>query len=484
MFENLSEKLEGVLKNLRGQGQITEDNVKHAMRDVKLALLEADVNYKVVKDFVSHVQQKALGEDVLHSVTPGQQMVKIVYDELVEILGGPEVKFSLQPGRPHVILMLGLQGSGKTTFCGKLATRLKREGWKPLLVACDIYRPAAIDQLKVVGGSAGVPVFSQGTNRPAPAIAAAGVEHAREQGSNLVIIDTAGRLHINDVLMDELVDIKSGTKPTYTFLVADAMTGQDAVVSASTFNEKVGVDGVCLTKMDGDARGGAALSIKSITGKPVTFIGSGEKLEDLQEFFPERMASRILGMGDIVSLVEKAQEHFDEKQAMELQKKMRKASFTLQDFLDQMQQVKKMGPLKGLLEMIPGVGSALKDVDIPEKEMKRVEAMIQSMTTEERENPDILSGSRRARVARGSGATPQEVNALIAQFEQARKMMKGVMQMQDKMRAAGVGEDGVPKASITGSNLSAKERAKRLQRKVYERRMRQQLAKKQRQKKK
>ena len=363
MFDSLSDKLEGVFKNLRGQGKITEGNVKDAMRDVRMALLEADVNYKVVKEFLGRVQEKALGEEVLLSVTPGQQLVKVIHDELVEILGGQNPPFALQTGRVNVILMLGLQGSGKTTFCGKLARRFAREGWKPLLVACDIYRPAAIHQLHVVGEQVGVPVFSQGTDKPAPQIARAGLDKARADGNNLVIIDTAGRLHINDVLMDELVAIKSAVQPTFTFLVADAMTGQDAVVSASTFNEKVGVDGVCLTKMDGDARGGAALSIRTITGKPVKFIGTGEKLEDLQEFFPERMASRILGMGDIVSLVEKAQEHFDEKEAMDIQKKMRTATFTLQDFLNQMQQVKRMGPLKGLLEMIPGVGSALKDGD-------------------------------------------------------------------------------------------------------------------------
>lgn len=484
MFENLSDKLEGAFKRLRGHGQITEANVREAMRDVKMALLEADVNYKVVKDFVAHVQEKSLGEDVLLSVTPGQQMVKIVYDELVEILGGDNTPFALQQGRTNVILMLGLQGSGKTTFCGKLAKRFAKEGWKPLLVACDIYRPAAVQQLHVVGEQAGVPVFSEGTNKPADRIALHGLEKARTDGQNLVIIDTAGRLHIDEVKMDELTAIKDGTHPSFTFLVADSMTGQDAVVSASTFNNKIGIDGVCLTKMDGDARGGAALSIKSITGKPVKFIGTGEKLEDLQEFFPDRMANRILGMGDVISLVEKAQEHFDEKQALEMQKKMRKASFTLQDFLDQMQQVKKMGPLKNLLELLPGVGSALKDVDIPEKDLKRTEAMIQSMTTEERNNPEILSGSRRARVARGSGVTPQEVNALITQFETARKMMKGMMTMTDRMKAAAAGADAGQRPSITGGNLSAQERAKRIHRKQFERKMRQQQLKKQRQKKK
>jgi signal recognition particle subunit SRP54 len=483
MFESLSDRLEGAFQKLRGHGQISETNVKEAMRDVKIALLEADVNYKVVKDFVGRIQEKALGQEVLLSVTPGQQMVKIVYDELVEILGGLNPPFALQSGKLNIILMLGLQGSGKTTFCGKMAKRFRGQGLKPMLVACDIYRPAAIHQLQVVGEMAGAPVHSEGTNVPAAQIARNGVEKARAEGCDVVIVDTAGRLHIDEVKMEELVDVKRSISPTFTFLVADAMTGQDAVTSASTFNERVGVDGVCLTKMDGDARGGAALSIKTITTKPVKFIGTGEKLDDLQEFFPERMASRILGMGDVVSLVEKAQEHFDEKQAVELQKKMRKASFTFQDFLDQMQQVRKMGPLKNLLEMIPGVGSALKDVDLPEKDMKRVEAMIQSMTTEEREDPNLLNGRRKERIARGSGTSMQEVNALISQFEAARKMMKGMMQMQDKMKASG-SADGSLKSSITGTNVSARERARRLQRKQYEKRMRQQQIKRLKQKKK
>jgi signal recognition particle subunit SRP54 len=485
MFDSLSDRLEGVFKNLRGQGKITEANVKEAMRDVRMALLEADVNYKVVKDFLGNVQAKALGDEVLLSVTPGQQMVKVIYDELVEVLGGQNPPFALQQGRTNVILMLGLQGSGKTTFCGKLARRFAKEGWKPMLVACDIYRPAAVHQLEVVGAQVGVPVFSAGITPPAAGIARRGLDAAKAEGRNLVIVDTAGRLHINDVLMDELVEIREAVKPSFTFLVADAMTGQDAVVSASTFNEKVGIDGVCLTKMDGDARGGAALSIKSITGKPVKFVGTGEKLEDLEEFFPDRMASRILGMGDIVSLVEKAQEHFDEKQAMDLQKKMRTASFTLQDFLDQMQQVKRMGPLKGLLEMIPGVGSALKGVDIPEKEMKRTEAIIQSMTAAERGEPSLLNGKRKERIARGSGTTPAEVNALIAQFEKARDMMRGMMEMTDRMRAAGGGADGEGmRSSITGAGISARERERRLQRKSFEKRMRQQQAKRARQRKK
>ncbi len=484
MFESLSERLDGAFKNLRGHGQITETNVKDAMRDVKMALLEADVNFKVVKEFVSRVQEKSLGEDVLLSVSPSQQMVKIIHDELVEFLGGETEPFGLQKGKTNVILMLGLQGSGKTTFCGKLAKRLVKEGFKPMLVACDIYRPAAVDQLHVVGQSAGVPVYSEGTDKPAPAIALRGLQKGQADGHDVVIVDTAGRLHINDVLMDELIDIKKNVNPTYTFLVADAMTGQDAVVSASTFNDKVGIDGVCLTKMDGDARGGAALSIKWITDKPVKFIGTGEKLEDLQEFFPERMAGRILGMGDVVSLVEKAQEHFDEKMAEDMERKMRKASFTLQDFLSQMQQLKKMGPLRNLLELLPGVGSQLKNIELPEKEMKRTEAIIQSMTLDERNEPSILSGPRRARIAKGSGTTPADVNALIKQFEMARKMMKGVMQFQEKAQAAGMNPDGTMKGSITGGNVSGSDREKRLNRKQFEKKMRQKQAKAARQKRK
>lgn len=483
MFENLTEKLESVFKNLRGQGQITESNVKQAMRDVKLALLEADVNYKVVKDFLARVQEKALGAEVLTSVTPGQQMVKIIYDELVRVLGGDNPPFQLEPGRTHVILMLGLQGSGKTTFCGKLAKRLAGQGWKPLLVACDIHRPAAVHQLHVVGQTAGVDVFSMGTDTPAPAIARAALDYARLHGHNLVIIDTAGRLHIDEVRMDELLAIKQAVQPTFTFLVADAMTGQDAVTSATTFHQKVGIDGVCLTKMDGDARGGAALSIHAMTGKPVKFIGTGEKLDDLQEFFPDRMASRILGMGDVISLVEKAQQHFDEKQAADLARKMRTASFDLEDFLAQMQQIKKMGPLRNLLELLPGVGTALKDVDIPESELKRTEAIILSMTPEERRNPAIIDGKRKLRIARGSGTTPQHINALLQQFDQAKRMMQGVMKLQDRARAAAGDGQSAP-TSVTGASLSARERAKRLQRKLFERRQRQQQIRRQKQRKK
>ncbi|MBI3735640.1 signal recognition particle protein, partial [Candidatus Sumerlaeota bacterium] len=362
-------------------------------------------------------------------VRPGQQIVKIVHDELVEMLGGTTAEFALQSGGTQIILLLGLQGSGKTTFAGKLSKFLMKHGFKPLLVACDIYRPAAIEQLHVVGRGVGVPVFDMGTQTPAPEIARQGIEAAKAKGCDLVIIDTAGRLHIDEVKMDELVELKNQVKPNYTFLVADAMTGQDAVNSASAFHAGVGIDGVCLTKIDGDARGGAALSIRAVTQKPIFFIGTGEKADDLEPFYPDRIASRILGMGDVVSLVEKAQETIDVKEAMELQKKMRRAQFTLQDFHDQVQKLKKMGPLTSLMKMIPGMGQMMKDMPIDDDAFVPMEAMIRSMTPQERENPDILDGSRRKRIAKGSGRTPQEVNEMLREFEQMRQMMSKMMQM-------------------------------------------------------
>ncbi|MFH0795032.1 MAG: signal recognition particle protein [bacterium] len=424
MFEALGEKFEILFKKLRGQGVITEKNVRDALREVRLALLEADVNFKVVKDFVQNVTQKAVGTEVLQSITPGQQLIKIVYDELVAIMGGHIEPININPGKLNVVLLLGLQGSGKTTLAGKLAKRYAKRGFKPMLVACDIYRPAAIHQLQVVGSQVSVPVFEMGDKVKPPKIVRGALELAERESRDLVIVDTAGRLHINEVLMDELVAVKAEAKPAFTFLVADAMTGQDAVNSAAAFNEKVGVDGVCLTKMDGDARGGAALSIRAVTSKPIRFIGVGEKLDDLEEFHPDRIASRILGMGDVVSLVEKAQQTFDEKAALELQKKIRKESFTLQDFLDQLRQVKKMGNFKDLLSMLPGVGSKLKEVDFDEGEVRHVEAIISSMTQAERENPSILNGSRRKRIAIGSGSSVAEINQLLSQFEESKKMMK------------------------------------------------------------
>jgi signal recognition particle subunit SRP54 len=427
MFEALGERLERIFKNLRGQGAITERNIRDAMHDVRLALLEADVNFRVVKDFISRVTEKAIGREVLSSISPGQQIIKIVHDELINTMGGPAQPFSLQSSTVNVILLLGLQGSGKTTLAAKLAKRYMKHGWKPLLVPCDVYRPAAIHQLKVVGNQVGVPTYDQGNQKKPALIAANALEFARTEGRDLVIIDTAGRLHINEVLMDELVEIKKAIHPQFTLLVADAMTGQDAVNSASAFNEQVGIDGVCLTKLDGDARGGAALSIKAVTGKPIVFVGVGEKLGDLEEFHAERLASRILGMGDVLTLVEKAQVAFDEKKAREMERKIRKQSFTLQDFLEQMQQVRKMGSLKDLIAMIPGLGRQVKDVELDDRAFASIEAMILSMTPEEREQPEVLNGSRRRRIAQGSGNSVQDINQLLKQFDETKRMMKQVL---------------------------------------------------------
>jgi signal recognition particle subunit SRP54 len=430
MFEALGDKFDAVFKKLRGESHLTEENIAAAMREVRMALLEADVNFKVVKDFTTHVREKALGQEVLTSVRPGQMFVKIVHDELVEMMGGAVAPFELQKGRMNVILLLGLQGSGKTTFAGKLALRCKKEGFSPLLVGCDIYRPAAIQQLHVVGKNIGVPVFDQGTNVPADQVAVAGVEEAKRRNCNLVIIDTAGRLHIDEVKMDELEAIKAKTKPHFAFFVADAMTGQDAVTSATQFNEHIGIDGVCLTKLDGDARGGAALSIRAVTGRPIYFVGVGEKAEDLEPFHPDRLAGRILGMGDIVTLVEKAQEGFDEKNAEEMQKKLRKEEFTLQDFMDQMNKVKKMGPLKGLMGMIPGMKDVMKQVgEIDDDAFKPMEALIQSMTPWERAHPDLIDGARRKRIAKGAGRDAAELNGMLKEFQQTRKMMSEMMKM-------------------------------------------------------
>ena len=480
MFESLTERLEGAFQKLRGHGQITESNVRDAMRDVRMALLDADVNFKVVKDFIARVQEKALGQDVLTSVTPGQQLVKIVNDELVEILGGESIPFEVPKGRLTVILMLGLQGSGKTTFCGKLAKRLIKEGRKSLMAACDIHRPAAVTQLQTIGGQVGAQVYAREAGIPAQQIAEEALRKARAEEFDVLIVDTAGRLHIDEVKMDELQEVKTRVNPNFTFLVADAMTGQDAVNSASAFTDKVGIDAVCLTKMDGDARGGAALSIRSITGKPVKFVGIGEKLEDLMEFHPERMASRILGMGDVVSLVEKAQEAFDEKQSQKLMHKMMNATFTLQDFLEQMQTMRKMGPLGDLLRLLPGVGSALKDVNIPEADMKRTEAIIQSMTQKERENPSLLNGSRRERIAKGCGRTVQEVNALVTQFEQTRKAMSAM----SKMGAAMKGRESGSLGSMTGAMIDSNRRTAVKVKKDHAKTLAKLQRKKERQKKK
>lgn len=423
MFQGLGDKLQETFKRLRGKGKLTEADVNEAMREVRMALLEADVNFKVVKDFVSKVKERSVGAEVLESLTPGQQVVKIVNEEMVALMGGVASKITIASKPPTVILLVGLQGAGKTTHAAKLALMLKKQGKRPLLVACDIYRPAAIKQLEVLGEQIKVPVYSQGQNPPAE-IAQASLQHASANGNDVVIVDTAGRLHINEELMAELQEIKAKVKPHEILLVVDAMTGQDAVNVAESFHNELGLDGVILTKLDGDTRGGAALSVKAVTGCPIKFAGVGEKMDALEAFHPDRMASRILGMGDVLTLIEKAQQNFDEKKAQEMEQKLRKAELTLDDFLEQMQQMKKMGPLSSIIEMIPGIGKQLKDVQINEKDMAHVEAIIRSMTAEERRKPVIIKESRKRRIAKGSGTSIQEVGRLIKQFEQMQKMMK------------------------------------------------------------
>lgn len=425
VFESLSEKLQAAFKGLTGRGKLTEKDVKEAMRTVKLALLEADVNFKIVKDFVQTVTDRAIGESVLNSLTPGQQVIKIVNEELTRLMGEKNVKLTVSPQSPTVYMLVGLQGAGKTTTAGKLAGILRKQGKKPLLVACDIYRPAAIKQLEVVGSSLGIPVFSLGDQVNPVEIAQKGIEEAKRLFLDTVIIDTAGRLHIDEVLMAELQNIKQAITPQEILLVVDAMTGQDAVNVATHFSENLALDGVILTKLDGDTRGGAALSVRAITGKPIKFACVGEKLNEIEEFHPDRMAGRILGMGDVLSLIEKASEHIDEEKAMKMADKLQKAEFDLEDFLDQLQQMKKMGPLQDLLKMIPGMDKKmLQDVNIDEKQMVRTEAIIQSMTIKERRKPGILNASRRKRIAAGSGTTVADVNRLIKQFEDMQKMMK------------------------------------------------------------
>lgn len=442
MFENLSDRLERSFKILKGEGKITEINVAETLKDVRRALLDADVNYKVAKTFTDTVKQKALGMNVLTAVKPGQLMVKIVHDELAELMGGKASDLHLD-GKPAIILMSGLQGSGKTTFSGKLANMLKAKNRKnPLLVACDVYRPAAIEQLGVVGQTVGVPVYSEPGNKDVVAIANNAIREARAKGNDVVIIDTAGRLAIDEQMMDEIAALKQAVNPDETLFVVDAMTGQDAVNTAKEFNDRLDFDGVVLTKLDGDTRGGAALSIRTVVTKPIKFVGTGEKMEAIDVFHPDRMADRILGMGDIVSLVERAQEQFDEKQAKELEKKIRKNQFDFSDFLNQIQQIKKMGNLKDLAAMIPGLGSKVKDIDIDDSVLKSIEAIINSMTPKERSNPKIINQSRRMRIAKGSGTTLQDVNRLMKQFDQMRTMMKLVtgtsnskmMQMANAMR--------------------------------------------------
>ena len=439
IFENLSDRLQGIFKKLRGHGKLTEDDVSDAMREVRMALLEADVNFKVVKDFVKRVKERAVGQEVLDTLTAAQAVIKIVDEELTALMGGTESRLNISPNPPTVIMLVGLQGSGKTTSAGKLALMLKKQGKRPLLVADDIYRPAAIKQLEVIGEKVEVPVFSQG-QEDAVAIARAAIGHSASHANDVVIIDTAGRLQIDETLMQELRDIKAAVKPHEILLVVDAMTGQEAVNVAQSFDESLGLDGVIMTKLDGDARGGAALSIKAVTGKPILFVGMGEKLSDLEQFYPDRMASRILGMGDILSLIEKAQAEVDEAEARRMSEKLKKAEFDFNDFLDQMKQVKKLGGIAGIMAMMPTAGASMPEID--ESHMGRVEAMILSMSKEERANPSILNPSRKNRIARGAGVDINEVNRMVKQFEQMRKMMKqlpGMMKSKNRGGRGGLG---------------------------------------------
>lgn len=424
-FEGLSERLENSFKKLRAKGKLTEADVKEAMREVRLALLEADVNYKVAKEFTNKVTERAIGDDVMENLTPGQMVIKIVNEELTELMGGTESRLSIAKHPPTILMMCGLQGSGKTTHSGKLALKLKKDGHRPLLVACDVYRPAAIKQLQVVGSQIDVPVFEMGTINPVN-IAEEAVKHAKDHGYDYVIIDTAGRLHIDEALMEELQNIRSTVHPNEILLVIDAMTGQDAVNVAKSFNESLGIDGVILTKLDGDTRGGAALSVRAVTGKPIKFVGTGEKLENLEVFHPARMASRILGMGDVLSFIEKAEMALDEKKAAELEKKLAKNKFDFNDLLDQFEQIERMGSLKDTIKMIPGIGKQIKDEDIDEKAFDRLRCIIYSMTKQERANPEIISPSRKRRIAAGSGTSVEDVNKLMSQFKQMQKMVKQV----------------------------------------------------------
>ena len=441
-FESLSDKLQNIFKNLRGKGRLSEADVKAALKEVKMALLEADVSFKVVKQFISSIQERAVGEEVFGSLTPGQTVIKIVTEELIKLMGSETTEIALKPASEiTVIMMAGLQGAGKTTTTAKIAAKLKAKGRKPLLAACDVYRPAAIKQLQVNGEKVGIPVFTMGDKISPVDIAKGAIEHASKNGFNVVILETAGRLHIDESMMDELVGIREAVEVYQTILVVDAMTGQDAVNVAGTFNDKVGIDGVILTKLDGDTRGGAALSIRSVTGKPILYIGMGEKLSDLEQFYPDRMASRILGMGDIQSLIEKAAAEVDEEQAKELSQKLRKAEFDYNDFLTQMQQIKKMGGMGSILSMMPGVGSQLSGIDMDEGErsLRRVESIILSMTKEERANPGLINPSRKQRIAKGAGVDVSEVNRLVKQFDQMKKMMKQMPGLMGGGKRKGLG---------------------------------------------
>ncbi len=439
-FESLSDKLQNVFKKLKGKGRLTEADVKAALKEVKMALLEADVNFKVVKQFTKSVEERAVGADVMNSLTPGQMVIKIVNEEMIKLMGSETTTLELNPRNElTIIMMAGLQGAGKTTTIAKLAGQLKVKNYSPLLVACDVYRPAAIKQLQINGEKQGVPVFSMGDGHSPVNIAKAAVEHAQKNGQNLILIDTAGRLHIDENMMDELTAIKEAVPVKQTLLVVDAMTGQDAVNVASTFNEKVGVDGIIITKMDGDTRGGAALSIRAVTGKPILYVGMGEKLSDLEQFHPDRMASRILGMGDILSLIDKVQAEVDEEKARDMERKLRKADFDFNDFLDQFAQLRKMGNIGDLMGMIPGMGSKMKGMEMPDdKSIKRIESIILSMTAQERSHPDIINPSRKRRIAAGAGVEVAEVNRLMKQFEQSKKMMKQMSGMMGKKSKRGL----------------------------------------------
>ena len=432
-FEGLSSRLQEITRKLRGKARITESDLKEVLREVKFALLDADVNYKIVKDFIKVIEEKALGQDVLKSLTPGQQVVKIVKDELTELLGGEESKISFASNPPTIIMLVGLQGSGKTTTAGKLANLIRKQGKHPLLVACDVYRPAAIKQLQVVGKQLNVPVYTNEQTKDVVAIAKQAVNVAISKLNDVIILDTAGRLHIDEELMQELKNIKTSLKPQEILLVVDSMTGQDAVNVAEHFNNDLGIDGIVLTKLDGDTRGGAALSVKKITGKPIKFAATGEKLSDIEEFHPERMASRILGMGDILSIIEKAEETFEEEEALKMEEKLKKQKFDLEDYLAQLRQMKKMGSFSSILKMLPGM-SALKNIQIDDKEFDKVEAIICSMTVQERRNPKILNGSRRLRIAKGSGTKVQDINKFMNSFEMTQKMMKKLTNNKGAMR--------------------------------------------------
>ena len=437
MFESLSDKLQNVMKKLKGQTRITEKDLKDMLREVKFALLEADVNYKVVKDFIANIEQKALGESVMKSLTPGQQVVKIVKDELVELLGSGESKLNIAANPPTIIMLVGLQGSGKTTLAGKLANYLRKQGKKPLMVACDVYRPAAISQLQTLGKSLNVDVYSEPDSKDVVSIAKNGIKQAHSKLCNVVIVDTAGRLQIDDALMNELVDLKKAIKPHEIMLVVDSMTGQEAVNVALTFNEKVGIDSITMSKLDSDARGGAALSVKSITNKPIKFASVGEKLSDLEPFYPERIASRILGMGDVLSIIDKAEEAFSDEQAIDFEARMRKNEFTLDDYLDIMKKIRKMGSFKKILTMLPGIPKEIRDAEFDEHQLYRIDAIITSMTKAERRNPKILNASRRIRIAKGSGNKVEDINRFMKSFEQMQKTMKSMMNNKGKMNIPG-----------------------------------------------